>query len=89
MDKFIKEIHDQMQDWFGFDLTEEQIIEYVEQSRIDCFDTVEREDFADHLAVKITGMNWPLNGDSSEYKKTFYQKLAANVVDHGISLELD
>jgi len=32
----------------------------------------------DFFAKKITGMSWPMNGDSKEYKDKFYAELEKN-----------
>jgi hypothetical protein len=74
--ELIEEIKREMKSWYGFDLTDEQVIEFIEhhneQHTLDCFDTLEREDFSDYLAQKITGMEWPMNGSEQSYKDHFY-----------------
>jgi len=79
----IEEIKDAMKDWFAFELTDEQIKEYLKETPIKWFDTVEREDYAEYLGKKITGMSFPMNGDSDEYKKNFYEKLKVNSENMG------
>ena len=70
--------------WYGFDLTDSQIDEYINETEIECFDTVEREDYSSYLAKKITGMDWPINADEQSYKDKFYKLLAQNAPKHGI-----
>jgi hypothetical protein len=70
--KLINEIKSTMLHWFSFKLTNEQIVEYLTENPIEYFDTVEREDYANYLANKITGMDFPMNMDSDEYKNKFY-----------------
>lgn len=82
-DSFIDSVKKEMLDWYRFDLTYEQVKSYLESNKLDFFDTVEREDYADFLAKTITGMSFPMNGDSREYKDTFYKKLRENSTDNG------
>ena len=78
----VEEIQKGMLEWYTFDLTNEQVIELIEEHnenhKIESFDTYERENLAYYLADKITGMEWPMNGDSSDYKKKFYSTLKEN-----------
>lgn len=48
-------------------------------SESDGFDTYEREWFMDEFAVKLTGMEWPTNGDSEEYMKKFKEVFVTKV----------
>ena len=77
-DSFIDSVKKEMLDWYGFDLTYEQVKEYIESNKLEVFDTWERGDFGHFLAKKITGMEWPMNADSEEYKHEFYRKLKEN-----------
>jgi len=83
MEALVKEIKETMMDWFCFDLTNEQIEEYLKENPIKWFDTVEREDYADYLAKKITGLNFPLNMDTKEYKDNFYKQLTIKSKEMG------
>jgi hypothetical protein len=74
----IQEIKGDMKAFYAFELTDEQIQEYLEKCYIDSFDTLERETYAGYLANKITGMEWPINMDSPEYKLKFYTALIKN-----------
>ncbi len=78
-----KEIKKEMKIFYGFELTDEQIQKYLNENRIDCFDTIEREDFARYLSNKITEMDWPINDDSKEYKINFYSVLYKNAPKFG------
>lgn len=82
-DNFIDSVKKEMFDWYRFDLTYEQVKSYLERNKLDFFDTVEREDYADFLAKTITGMSCPMNGDSSEYKDIFYKKMRENSKNKG------
>ena len=77
-DSFIDSVKKEMLDWYKFDLTHEQVKNYLESNKLDFFDTVEREDFSDFLGSTITGMRWPWNGDKDEYKNEFFKKLREN-----------
>jgi len=78
MEELINLIQKEMISYYGIDLTRDQVVKYVIDNNLEVFDTLEREDFADYIAVKLTGMHWPLNMDSEEYKKEFYKKLSAS-----------
>lgn len=78
-----KEIKKEMKIFYGFELTDEQIQKYLNENHIDCFDTIEREDFARYLSNKITEMDWPINDDSKEYKINFYLALYKNAPKFG------
>lgn len=71
---FISDIKKQMMDWYGIDLLDQQISDYVKNTGIKYFDTLEREDFLDCIAKEITGMSYPMNKDTEEYKKQFFDK---------------
>lgn len=73
------EIKNEMSDWCGFELTDQQVDEFLkEYPEAIHFDTVERENFADYIAKKVTGMSFPMNGDSQEYKQKFYAEMKIN-----------
>lgn len=75
----IEEIKNEMKDWFSFELTDQQVQEFLnEYPDAIHFDTLERETFADYIAKKVTGMSFPMNGDSQEYKQKFYAELKKN-----------
>jgi len=65
--------------WYGLDLSVKQIVEFIEdfneKTRLESFDTGEREECADFFGRKITGMDWPRIGDSDKYKREFYAVL--------------
>lgn len=82
-DSFIDSIKKEMLDWYGFDLTYEQVKSYLESNKLDFFDTVEREDYVNFLGKTITGMSYPMNRDNREYKDTFFKKLRENSTDKG------
>lgn len=79
--EFIDEVKREMRSWYGFELTDEQVKEYLEDVEertgvlLEWFDTTEREDFAYFITSKVTGMEWPMYGSSQEYKNTFYKTL--------------
>lgn len=68
-------IGDDMSQFFGLILTDEQIKDIQDKFNFKYFDTVERDECIDYIVKKITGRAWPLNGDSEEYKKQFYADL--------------
>lgn len=73
--EFIEEIKQEMLIYYNVDVSDDQIIAYVKQNKLNHFDTWEREDFINSIAIELIGMPWPMNGDSEEYKKEFYSKL--------------
>ena len=78
-DSFIDSVKKEMLDWFGFELTDQQVQEFLnDYPNANHFDTLERETFADYIAKKVTGMSFPMNGDSQEYKQKFYAELKKN-----------
>jgi hypothetical protein len=84
--EILKELKSELAYWAGFDLTDKQVEEiYLEDE--ECFqhgiDTVEREDAMSILSRKITGMEWPMNGDSEEYKTKFFKELKEKSIKLG------
>jgi len=75
MKKLIKK---EMEEWYGFVLTDEQIQEWIDINKIESFDTLERSDFVDYLCRKITGLEYPMNADSYEYKMKVLKSLREN-----------
>ena len=86
-DIFIIDIKKQMLEWYGIDLLPQQISDYVENTGIKYFDTIEREDFADCIAKEITGMSYPRNKDTDEYKKEFFNKFDGVNITFSISFK--
>ena len=84
----IEYIKETMKKWFSFELTDEQIKVYLKENQIESFDTDEREDFAEYLAKKITGMSYPMNGDSEEYSQRFFEKLMVNAKEKGFKFSI-
>lgn len=82
-DSFIDSAKKEMLDWYGFDLTYEQVKNYLESNRLTFFDTVEREDYANFLGKTITGMYYPYNGSSDEYVNEFFKRLRENSTEKG------
>ena len=81
-DSFIDSVKKEMY-WYGFDLTYEQVKSYLESNNLNCFDTVEREDYVNFLGKTITGMYYPYNGSSDEYVKEFFKRLRENSTEQG------
>ena len=81
-DSFLDSVKKEM-DWYGFDLTYEQVKSYLESNNLNCFDTVEREDYVNFLGKTITGMYYPYNGSSDEYVKEFFKRLRENSTEQG------
>jgi hypothetical protein len=75
----IPRIQSEMKTFYGFDLTEKQILDWFKtQSCGSCFGIIERESFAHFLSNLIVGKDWPKNKDSQEYKDDFFRKLKEN-----------
>ena len=82
-----------MKDWYGVDLTDEQIEQYGQQNRrlwadmLDgTFDTVNREQMADELvhAVLGSGQHWPLNGEGPIVFEKFIERFRSAARSRGI-----
>ena len=82
-DSFIDSVKKEMLDWYGFDLTYEQVKNYLESKMLKFFDTVEREDYANFLGKTITGMYYPYNGSNDEYVNEFFKRLRENSTEKG------
>jgi len=80
---FITRIKEQMKLWYKLDLTDELVMEFLQNNPITSFDTVNREDFIDFIAKKVTGTHWPLNGDEELYKKEFFEKFEKEAINSG------
>lgn len=65
---------------FGFELTDEQVIEYIKDERVT---HSYKEDFVKYLAIKIVGREYPLYGDSKEYKEEFYRTMGLKSKEMG------
>lgn len=79
----IEQIKKEMK-WYGFELTTEQIQEFLnEHPEIESFDTYERSMFLEYLSRIIVGQPWPSYGDSEVYKENFYAALRENAPKFG------
>ena len=74
LNDLIKSCQNEMLDWYNIQVSKEKAEEFITSNNVESFDTVERENFANEIALKVTGMSWPMNGDSDEYKKEFWAK---------------
>lgn len=86
MKHLIPSIKEEMLKLFRFNLTDEQVQEFLDGNPIECFDTLERGDLVNFLAEKITGMSHPCNGDSDEYTNMYYKKLKENAPKLGYEI---
>jgi hypothetical protein len=80
--QLISKIKKEMLD-YGFDLTDEQISDYIQIKNLQMFETNEREEYLDFIAKNITGMSFPSYGDTTSYKQNFSQKLRKNAKNKG------
>ena len=94
-DKTLKYVHGTMMDWFGVDLTNEQIIEIGRTDRTlwhdledDCFDTVARDAFGDAMTrfVLGSGRRWPRNGDGRGVQEKFNLEFERAAQQKGIKI---
>ena len=94
-DKTLKYVHGTMMDWFGVDLTDDQIIEIGKSDRNlfadlqdDCFDTVARENFGDAMTRYVlgTGHRWPTYGDGSAAAEKFHAEFERAARSKGVKL---
>ena len=82
-----QECIDLMEDCTGISLTVDQFNAIIaknegvihEVNRWGAGDTVVREEMMGVIGQELTGLQWPINGDSSEYKEKFYQALDAGI----------
>ena len=78
----VNEVVAVLNDWVDDRITKEMVKEILDEEQ-DLFaeiaqwgihDTVSREMFADKLANKFTGMDWPIGADSKKIKDEFTKK---------------
>ena len=70
----IKKIQSEMIGW-GFNFSTSYLLKWFEENgKPELFDTVERGELLQYMAKKETGMHYPCNVDSEEYKKEFWSK---------------
>ncbi len=85
-----------IEEFYGVVLTRKQFASFLKRHpklAIDVleedFDTVCREDFADHLAFELTGLSWPSYADSEKVKKKFEKAFVKAAEKAKIKLEDD
>ena len=79
LQEMIKDIQSQMVSFHGFLLTDQQIIDYINEINLEYFGTVQREDFVDYLSVKITGIKFPRYKDTKQQRDEFFSKLKNDI----------
>lgn len=95
-DKLIKTIIEDMGVYYSVVLTSNRVkkllkthpslaIEIVDNE----FDTSSRESFLEELALDLTGLSWPLNGDSKKIKVKFSKVFKSAVKRTNIKLRWD
>ena len=62
-------------------------LEIAETEGKSSLDTCVRDQLADVIAKEITEMDWPMNGDSPEYKEKFFSALKKNAKEKGFVIE--
>ena len=90
--KIINEVKKDMLEYYGFKLTDEQVKDYLINNKMKSlrsFETDHREQYADHLAKEITGMDYPMGGDSEEEREKFFQELASKSEEKGYEWSKD
>jgi hypothetical protein len=83
-----------MEDCTGISLTVDQFTAIInknpgmihEVNRWGAGDTVVREEMMGVIGQELTGLQWPLNGDSAEYKEQFFTALAAGIARGGYKM---
>jgi hypothetical protein len=86
-----QECIDLMEDCTGISFTPDQFTAIIarnpdvihEVNRWGAGDTVVREEMMGVIGQELTGLQWPINGDSAEYKEKFYQALEAGIARGG------
>lgn len=84
----------EMEFWYGFELTEEQVNEFLDSEYCSpnmpfdgIIDTDDRDRFGDFLANKICGANyWVTNGDPQEEKEKFFKDMRENAPRMGYKI---
>ncbi len=80
-----------MEDCTGISFTADQFTAIIardpgvihEVKRWGAGDTCVREEMMSVIGQELAGLQWPINGDSAEYKEKFYQALEAGIVQGG------
>lgn len=89
----ISDIKNTIWDWYGIKLTKSQAVVLLNKmikdgSYLECgFDTCCREYAAELIGQEITGMSWPLGGDTDEYSKEFFVKLLSKAKEKGYAIK--
>jgi cell division protein FtsI/penicillin-binding protein 2 len=86
-EELFEQIKKEMLDWYGFDLNNKQIREYVFKTNISHFDTFEREEYVNKISFEITGMDYPCGGDLEGYKEKFFSLLKNNALKKGYKID--
>ena len=80
-----------MEDCTGISFTADQFTAIInrdpgvihEVKRWGAGDTCVREEMMGVIGQELAGLQWPINGDSAEYKEQFYQALEAGIARGG------
>ena len=95
-DKAIDEAITEIEEYYGVILTRKYFTSILKKHpKIivgiwdDDFDTICREEFAEYLADDLTGLPWPLMGDSEKVKKKFEKVFIKAAKKAKIKLEDD
>ena len=86
-----QECIDLMEDCTGISFTPDQFTAIIarnpgvihEVNRWGASDTCVREQMMVVIGKELTGLKWPINGDSAEYKEQFYQALEDGIARGG------
>ena len=76
-----QEVADMLNDRYSTRITGAMVKQYVKEPKLlaeihvgSYDDTYPREWLLEVISEGVTGMTWPINGDSNAYKREFYQK---------------
>lgn len=76
----VLEVLNTLNDWFDARITKQMVRDLLEDEGLfneiaeNGLDTVAREMCIEMLGKKVTGMRWPMNGDTQTYKDEFHSK---------------
>ena len=75
-------------EWYRISLTAAQCLDIIQRHNqlLLGIDTGEREIIMYDISKEVAGMNYPMNGDSDEYKKLFWRKFLDGALMHGYKI---
>jgi hypothetical protein len=94
-DKDIKDIQSVVHDWYGVELTKDQVLHLLKKYNLEGdyyefgMDTCVREAMGSAIAKEVVGRGWPCYGDGEEVRRKFDETFKANAEAKGYKLAKD